>query len=129
MKTAASGHLLTARITSENITYWAKIYSFLLPKIATMTFRQVQSVDANMRMDLLVPSSPPSSVTVSGSLSLGGAREGTVVAAITPEVLLINVAMATAAIKLAGNSREMVMEHGDIHALSLQEVLVEVVSL
>ena len=126
MKTAASGHLLTARITSENITYWAKILQFFATKI---TFRQVQPVDANMRMDLLVSSSPPSSVTVSGSLSLGGAREGTVMAAITPEVLLINVAMATAAIKLAGNSREMVMEHGDIHALSLQEVLVEVVSL
>ena len=77
-----------------------------------------------MRMDLLVSSSPPSATTVSGSLSLGRAREGTVMAAITPEVLLINVAMATTTIKLASNNREIMMGQEDIHALSLQEVCV-----
>lgn len=77
-------------------------------------------------MELLISSLPPlspSCVTVSGGVSLNKVTGGTVMATITPEVLLINATMATVTVTLANNRKEIVMKQEDMQAISLQEVV------
>ena len=60
---------------------------------------------------------------VSGGVSVGKAREGTVMVTITPEVLLINATMATVTMTITNDSRkEIVMKQDDMYAVSLLEV-------